>query len=214
MRARLGALLAVALLASAPRAAPGSTNQASGEQRAADAKHATKELAEAEAQGPRLRQHRHEPRQARDHGRPSTWCCSRTRTRSPSRAGTSITFTFEPTGADMPPGYTIEYQEGPFVEGDEGQFTVETLGERVPLHHVHARVGDRLTRRVGRARPTRATSGSRSWTCTTPRSCASSSTIPTARRAGSSGSTRSGRSPSTRSPTPPTASRVSVYIMR
>jgi hypothetical protein len=40
-----------------------------------------------------------------------------------------IVFTFEPTGADMPPGYTVGYQKGPFVEGDAGQFTVETLGD-------------------------------------------------------------------------------------
>jgi len=29
-----------------------------------------------------------------------------------------IVFEFEPTGADMPPGYDIEYRKPPFVEGD------------------------------------------------------------------------------------------------
>ncbi len=40
-----------------------------------------------------------------------------------------IVFTFAKTGVDMPPGYTVGYQKGPFVEGDAGQFTVETLGD-------------------------------------------------------------------------------------
>ena len=40
-----------------------------------------------------------------------------------------IVFTFQPTGADMPPGYTVGFQKGPFVEGDAGQYTVETLGD-------------------------------------------------------------------------------------
>jgi len=39
-----------------------------------------------------------------------------------------IVFTFAPTGADMPPGYTIDYQKGPFTEGEK-QSPVETLGE-------------------------------------------------------------------------------------
>lgn len=39
-----------------------------------------------------------------------------------------IVFTFESTGADMPPGYDIGYEKGPFTEGDAGQYTVETLG--------------------------------------------------------------------------------------
>jgi hypothetical protein len=42
--------------------------------------------------------------------------------------GDKITFTFKPTGANVPPGYAIEYRDPPFVEGDEGQYTVETLG--------------------------------------------------------------------------------------
>lgn len=40
-----------------------------------------------------------------------------------------IVFTFEPTGADMPPGYDVGYEKGPFTEGPEGQYTVETLGD-------------------------------------------------------------------------------------
>jgi hypothetical protein len=40
-----------------------------------------------------------------------------------------LVFTFEPTGDDMPPGYEIEYQKGPFTEGENGQFPVETLGD-------------------------------------------------------------------------------------
>jgi hypothetical protein len=40
-----------------------------------------------------------------------------------------VVFTFESTGADMPPGYQVEYRKGPFTEGDAGQYTVETLGE-------------------------------------------------------------------------------------
>jgi len=40
-----------------------------------------------------------------------------------------IVFTFAPTGADMPPGYDIGYEKGPFTEGDAGQYTVETLGD-------------------------------------------------------------------------------------
>lgn len=40
-----------------------------------------------------------------------------------------IVFTFEPTGADMPPGYQVGYQKGPFTEGPEGQYNVETLGD-------------------------------------------------------------------------------------
>jgi hypothetical protein len=39
-----------------------------------------------------------------------------------------IVFTFESTGADMPPGYDIGYEKGPFTEGEAGQYTVETLG--------------------------------------------------------------------------------------
>jgi len=40
-----------------------------------------------------------------------------------------IVFTFEPTGADMPPGYEVGYRKGPFTEGPEGQYNVETLGD-------------------------------------------------------------------------------------
>jgi hypothetical protein len=126
VRARLGALLAVALLAAAA-CSPGVTNQTSGEQRAADAKHATRELAEAGQQ---------------DLGCDNIVTSRDKRVTAPPEhmvllvdayavaepCWDRITFTFTPTGANMPPGYTIEYQDGPFREGDEDQFTVETLG--------------------------------------------------------------------------------------
>jgi hypothetical protein len=38
-----------------------------------------------------------------------------------------ITFTFASTGADLPPGYDVEYQKGPFTEGAK-KSPVETLG--------------------------------------------------------------------------------------
>jgi hypothetical protein len=40
-----------------------------------------------------------------------------------------IVFTFEPTGDDIPPGYDVGYEKGPFTEGPDGEFDVETLGE-------------------------------------------------------------------------------------
>lgn len=40
-----------------------------------------------------------------------------------------IVFAFQRTGADMPPGYMVKYEKGPFREGDTGQYTVETLGD-------------------------------------------------------------------------------------
>jgi hypothetical protein len=125
VRARLGALLAVALLAGAA-CSPGRT-AASGEQRAADAKHATRELAEAAA---------------RDLGCGNIVTSRDKRVTAPPEhmvlltdayavaepCWDRVTFTFQPTGANAPPGYTIEYRDPPFVEGDEGQYTVETLG--------------------------------------------------------------------------------------
>jgi hypothetical protein len=39
-----------------------------------------------------------------------------------------ITFTFLPTGDDMPPGYQVEYRKPPFVEGPSDS-PVETLGD-------------------------------------------------------------------------------------
>jgi hypothetical protein len=125
VRARLALLAVVVVVAAA--CSPGVANQADGEERAAAAKHATKELAQAGQQ---------------DLG------CNNIVTAREKRVTTApehmvlltgaeafaeacwdrITFTFVPTGANLPPGYTIEYKEPPFVEGDEGQFTVETLG--------------------------------------------------------------------------------------
>jgi hypothetical protein len=39
-----------------------------------------------------------------------------------------ITFVFDPTGQDLPPGYEVEYRKPPFVEGPTGA-PVETLGD-------------------------------------------------------------------------------------
>ena len=38
-----------------------------------------------------------------------------------------ITFTFQSTGADLPPGYTVEYQKGPFTDGPDKKPAI-TLG--------------------------------------------------------------------------------------
>jgi hypothetical protein len=125
VRARLGALLAVVVMTAAA-CSPGVANQADGTDRAADAKHATKELAQAEQQ---------------DLGCNNIVTSRDKRVTAPPEhmvllidayavaeaCWDKITFTFTPTGANMPPGYTIEYQDGPFTEGDQGA-PVETLG--------------------------------------------------------------------------------------
>jgi len=127
-RARLGALLVfVALVAAACGPGPGVTNQSSGEEQAASAEQATKKLEQAERQ---------------DLGC-NNIVTSRDKRVTPPPAHPvllidavavaepcwdKITFTFKPTGANAPPGYTIEYRDPPFVEGDEGQYNVETLG--------------------------------------------------------------------------------------
>jgi hypothetical protein len=126
VRARLGALLSVVLLAGAA-CSPGVTNRASGEQRAAEAKHATKELAEAEARdlgcGNIVTS-----RDKRSTSAPEHMVLLTDAYAVAEPCWDRITFTFQPTGANAPPGYAIEYQDGPFYEGDEGQYTVETLG--------------------------------------------------------------------------------------
>jgi hypothetical protein len=127
VRARLGALLLLIGLVTAA-CSPGVANQADGEQRAADAKQATRQLAEAERQ---------------DLGCNNVVMSLGKRETSPPEqmalltdavavgepCWDKVTFTFLPTGANVPPGYSIEYRDPPFVEGDEGQYPVETLGE-------------------------------------------------------------------------------------
>ena len=46
---------------------------------------------------------------------------------SPQPCYDKVTFTFQSTGADYPPGYDVEYQKGPFTEGPR-KSPVETLG--------------------------------------------------------------------------------------
>jgi len=46
---------------------------------------------------------------------------------TPQQCYDKITFTFASTGADLPPGYDVEYQKGPFTEGPK-KAPVETLG--------------------------------------------------------------------------------------
>jgi hypothetical protein len=129
VRARLAAILAVVALAvvAAACSGPGVASQSSGEERAANAKQATQKLAQAERQ---------------DLGCKNIVTSRDKRVTTPPEhmvllidavavaepCWDKITFTFKPTGANVPPGYTIEYRDPPFVEGDEGQYTVETLG--------------------------------------------------------------------------------------
>lgn len=107
---------------------PASSNGASGAERAAAAKAATRKLQRA---------------QARDLGCDNVVMSEERRSTAPPEhlvllddayavaepCWDKIVFTFQPTGADMPPGYEIEYRRPPFVEGDQGQYTVETLGD-------------------------------------------------------------------------------------
>jgi hypothetical protein len=107
---------------------PASSNRAAAESRAAQARQATRELAAA---------------QRRDLGCENVVMSEEDRTTAPPEhlvlltdayavaepCWDKIVFTFEPTGADMPPGYDVGYEKGPFTEGPEGQYNVETLGE-------------------------------------------------------------------------------------
>jgi len=126
VRALLGVLAAVVVFAAAA-CSPGVANQADGEARAAKAEHATKQLAQAEKQDlgcnnvvtsrdKRITTPPEHMVLLTDASVVSEACWDR------------ITFTFVPTGDNMPPGYTIEYKDPPFVEGDAGQYPVETLG--------------------------------------------------------------------------------------
>jgi hypothetical protein len=106
---------------------PGVANTTDSKQGAADAAQATKKLAEAERQ---------------DLGCSNIVTSRDKRVTPPPEhmvllidavavaepCWDKITFTFRPTGANAPPGYTIEYRDPPFVEGDQGQYNVETLG--------------------------------------------------------------------------------------
>jgi hypothetical protein len=107
---------------------PTSTNQATSVDRAAVAKKATRQLEQAQRQ---------------DLGCDNVVMSEEKRLTTPPEhlvvltdayavaepCWDKIVFTLEPTGADMPPGYEIGYEKGPFTEGDAGQYTVETLGD-------------------------------------------------------------------------------------
>lgn len=106
---------------------PTTNRAATGEERAAAAKEATRELERA---------------QTKDLGCDNVVMSEERRSTAPPEHAVlltdavavaepcwdKITFTFEPTGDDMPPGYEIEYQKPPFFEGENDQYTVETLG--------------------------------------------------------------------------------------
>lgn len=106
---------------------PSPSNRAAAESRAEEARRATRELAAA---------------QRRDLGCKNVVMSEEDRTTAPPEhlvlltdayavaepCWDKIVFTFEPTGADMPPGYDVGYEKGPFTEGENGQYTVETLG--------------------------------------------------------------------------------------
>ena len=129
MRARVaGVLSAVALvMVAAACSGPGVADQPSGEERAANAKQATQKLAEAERQDLGCN-NIVATRDKRATPPPEHMVLLVDAVAASEPCGDKITFTFKPTGANAPPGYTIEYRDPPFVEGDEGQYNVETLG--------------------------------------------------------------------------------------
>ena len=127
MRARLAALLAVVLLAAAA-CSPGQANTTDAQARAAAAKQATKELAEAGQQDLGCN-NIVTSRDKRQTAPPEQMALLVAASVATDACFDRITFTFVPTGANRPPGYTIEYADPPFSEGDEGQYPVETLGE-------------------------------------------------------------------------------------
>ena len=126
-RGTVAVLLAVAALVAAG-CSPTTSNRAGSEDRAAQAREATRQL---------------EAAQRKELGCKNVVMSEEDRTTSPPEhlvlltdayavaepCWDKIVFTFEPTGADMPPGYSVGYRKGPFTEGPEGQFTVETLGD-------------------------------------------------------------------------------------
>jgi hypothetical protein len=127
VRARLAALLAVVILAAAA-CSQGQANTTDAQARAAEAKQATKELAEAGQQDLGCN-NIVTSREKRQTTPPEQMVLLVDASVAPESCFDRITFTFVPTGANNPPGYTIEYRDPPFTEGDEGQFPVETLGE-------------------------------------------------------------------------------------
>jgi hypothetical protein len=129
VRARLGALLALVLLIVLVAAAcgPGVVDPTSSEQKAADAEQATKKLQQAERQDLGCN-NIVTSRDKRVTPPPEHMVLLVDAVAVAEPCWDKITFTFKPTGANAPPGYTIEYRDPPFVEGDEGQYTVETLG--------------------------------------------------------------------------------------
>lgn len=126
-RGTVAALLAVAALVAAG-CSPTTSEGASAEDRAAEAREATRRL---------------EAAQRKELGCKNVVMSEEDRSTAPPEhlvlltdayavgepCWDKIVFTFEPTGADMPPGYQVGYRKPPFTEGPEGQFTVETLGE-------------------------------------------------------------------------------------
>ena len=127
MRARLAALLAMVIFAAAA-CSPGRASSTDAEARAAQAKHATKELAEAGKQDLGCN-NIVTSREKRETKAPDQMVLLTDASVTPESCWDRIAFTFVPTGANNPPGYTIEYRDPPFTEGDEGQYPVETLGD-------------------------------------------------------------------------------------
>lgn len=121
------AVVAVAGFALVAGCSPAATNGASSGNRADEAREATRQLEAAERE---------------DLGCDNVVMSEEQRTTTPPEhlvllteafavaepCWDKIVFTFESTGADMPPGYDVGYQKGPFTEGPDGQFSVETLG--------------------------------------------------------------------------------------
>src|SRR5262245_4491590 len=106
VRARLGALLALVVLAAAA-CSPGVADPANSEQRAAEAKQATRKLAEAEQQDLACK-NIVASREKRVTAPPENMVLLVDAYVAPEACWDRITFTFVPTGANMPPGYTIE----------------------------------------------------------------------------------------------------------
>ena len=126
MRARLAALLLIVVLAAAACSA-GRPSTTDAEARAAEAKQATKEL-EAAGQQDLGCNNIVTSREKRQTSAPEHMVLLTDASVAAEACWDRITFTFVPTGLNRPPGYTIEYREPPFVEGDQGQYPVEALG--------------------------------------------------------------------------------------
>jgi hypothetical protein len=127
VRARLAALLVLVVLA-AVACSPGRATPTNGDARAAQAKQATKDLAEA-GQRDLGCTNIVTSRDKRETTPPEHMLLLVDAYVAPEACWDRITFTFVPTGLNRPPGYTIEYKEPPFVEGDAGQYPVPVLGD-------------------------------------------------------------------------------------